>query len=138
MAGRAWLHRRPIRAWPASPATGCGCMGPRGLYRRMRESRPIPRETGGVEGRDGRPGVVASPADARMARVTGDRVRLRGSGGTVPTDARMSADPASDRRSERGTTGPPGGLGRDWSGGDQTLTAAARSATMGQGRSGWR
>jgi len=41
-------------------------------------------------GRNGR------PADEHMARVTGDLVRLHGAAGTVPTDARRSADPARD------------------------------------------
>jgi len=48
--GRAWLHRRPMRAWPASPVTACGCMGPREPCRRTRECRPIPRVTGGGSG----------------------------------------------------------------------------------------
>ena len=50
MGGRAWLGHRPMRAWPRSPVTGCGCTGPRLPYRRMGETRPIPRETRKVEG----------------------------------------------------------------------------------------
>ncbi len=38
------------------------------------------------------------PTDGRMARVTGNRVRLHRAAGTVPTDARRAADPATDRQ----------------------------------------
>ena len=120
MAGRVWLHHRPMRSWPGSPVVRYGCIGPcvgarqagraqllhvgvpadlprpyrrTGEYRRSRE-----RQAKG-KGGDGRPAVVAwaadTAADGPMVRVTGDRVRLHGF--VLPTDARGSADCSRDR-----------------------------------------
>jgi len=60
----------------------------------------------GLRGRPSRGGRNVPPADARMARVTGDRVRLHGAAGTVPSHATMPADPAANARMAR-VTGDP-------------------------------
>ena len=72
-----------------------------------------------------------------IVRVSGDRVRLHGA--VLPSHARMPADCASERRSERAATGaggllPAGCLGRDWGGGDQILNRRGEVGDDGAGQ----